>query len=148
AETLRELLDGGHGLGRRCGRLEHRSSGRAALTHKWRQQRTTTFSDPGVMPRGRIYLCSLLASPFSELFNNPALLCSYVFLRTKRNDIPTEQLAAAQKDLLCILKECGHLYITQNNQPVAIMLDMKTFKKLHRYAQERISDSLNRYYEY
>jgi hypothetical protein len=43
------------------------------------------------------------------------------------------------------LDKDGYIYVLKDDQTIGILLSMKTFKKLHAFAQEKIMDKLRSY---
>ncbi len=58
---------------------------------------------------------------------------------------PRISVTKVPEELLAKLEEYGYLYVQADKKPTAILLSMNTFKKLHRFAQDKIMDKLRSY---
>jgi hypothetical protein len=63
------------------------------------------------------------------------------FYRSTHTEISSDKL----EDILIKLKTHGFLYVVNDTEPIAILLTIESFKKLHAYAQDKIMDKLRTY---
>jgi PHD/YefM family antitoxin component YafN of YafNO toxin-antitoxin module len=64
------------------------------------------------------------------------------FIKAPHTQITSAELAAKLPETLVAAEENGHVYILSENKPVAILLSMKTFRKLHAFAEDKIMDKI------
>ncbi len=64
------------------------------------------------------------------------------FIKAQHTQISSIELADKLPEALHNAEKHGHLYVMNDKEPVAILLSMKTFRKLHTHAARSIMDKI------
>lgn len=64
------------------------------------------------------------------------------FIKAHHTQISSQELADTVPNALHAVEKNGHLYIMNGNEPIAILMSMKSFRKLHMFAANSIMDRI------